>query len=101
MPTDKLKELTKSCAGRQSQPRHQVKLSGRGHIPATGPEAKENTETGPKGSVNYLTDKQVMGEWVDKGRFLRKMGDPMKYFRKTSGYLIVEDCFSMSHYPGE
>lgn len=45
----KLKENTQSYAaepGRQSQPRHQVKLSGgnerarRGHTPATGPEAK-------------------------------------------------------------
>lgn len=30
-------------------------------------------------------DKQVVGEWVDSGRFLRKMGDPMKHFRKTNG----------------
>lgn len=52
-PTDKLKELTQSCAaepGGQPQPRHQVKLSGRGHTSATGPEAKgkrqrKNSET--------------------------------------------------------
>lgn len=38
----------------------------------------------PKGAQIGHTDRLVVGKWVEGRRFLRKIGDPMKYLEKTS-----------------